>query len=301
MITSLDPSSVSFLNGLSQIQRRSQHAQTELTTGLRINAVEDDPSQIPLLLGARAELERVQQIGSNLNQVKAEVDAGEGTLQSAVTLVERAQTLATQGQPSFMTAESRTQLAGEIGGVLQQIVSAANTTAGGRYIFSGDSDQTPPYTVDLTQPNPVSAYAGSPSTRLIEHPDGTLFPVAKTAQEIFDSSNSDQNVFQAINSLRTALLNNDQAGINAALPVLKSAGSYLNQQLTSYGVAQNRITDGLNFGQTLTSQIQTRLSAIQDADVTQAITEFQLASTQQQAALASRAKLPRSSLFDYLG
>ena len=300
MITSLDPSSISFLNGLNQIQRRSQHAQTELTTGLRITSVEDDPSQIPLLLGARAELDRAQQIASNLNQVKAEVDAGEGKLQSAVALVERAQTLGTQGQSSFVSADSRNQIAGEIEGVLQQIVSAANTTVGGRYIFSGDSDQTLPYTLNLTQSNPVSSYEGTPSTRQIEHPDGTLFSVAKTAQDIFDSSNPDQNVFQAINGLRTALLNNDQAGINAALPLLKNAGSYLNQQLTSYGVAQNRIADGLDFGKNLTTQLQTRLSGIQDADITQAITEFQQASTQQQAALASRAKLPRSSLFDYL-
>lgn len=301
MISSLDASSISFLNGLNLIQRRSQRAQTELTTGLKINSVEDAPSQIPLLLQTRSALNRSQQIASNLTQVKAEVDTGESSLSSAVSLLERAQVLGTQGQTGILSAESRLQISGELDSVLQQLVGVANTSVAGRFIFSGDSDQTTPYTIDLTKAAPISAYQGSASTRQVEHPDGTLFPVAKTAQGIFDSADPTQNVFQAVNNLRTALKNNDQAGIDASLGGLKTANTYLNSQLTFYGTAQNRVADGLSFGATLTTQLQTRLSGLQDADETQAITEFQQAATQQQAALASRAKIPRSSLFDYLG
>ena len=301
MLSSLDSSSQAFLTGLTQIQRRSERAQAQLTTGLRINSISDDPSQIPALLATQAELSRTQQISSNLNNVKAEVDTSEISVQSAVSLVERAQTLGTQGQSSFVSADSRTQIAGELGGILQQLVGVANTTVGGRYIFSGDSDQAVPYSIDLTQANPISAYGGSPSTRQIEHPDGSLFSVSKTAQDLFDSPDAQHNVFQTINDLRTALLNNDQAAINQGIPALKGIGNYLNQQLSFYGVAQNRVTDGLDFGATLATQFQARLSGIRDADLSQAITEFTQANTQQQAALSSRAKIPRSSLFDYLG
>lgn len=301
MISSLDSSAVTFLNGLNLIQRRSERAQTQLTTGLKINAVEDDPNNIALLLQTRSELNRSQQISSNLTQVKAEVDTGEASLSSAVTLLQRAQTLATQGQSGILSADSRQQLAGEVDGVLQQLVGIANTSAGGRFLFAGDTDQTTPYRLDLTQAAPLSAYQGSASTRQIEHPDGTLFSVAKTAQQIFDSPNPSNNVFQAVNGLRTALRNNDQTGIDASISTLKSADTYLNTQLSFYGTAQDRIADGISFGNTLTTQLQTRLGGLQDADVTQAITEFQQAGIQQQAALSARSKFPRSSLFDYLG
>lgn len=301
MISSLDSGSLAFLNGINQIHRRSERAQTQLTTGLRINSISDDPSQIPALLATQAELGRTQQISSNLNNVKAEVDTAEISVQSAVSLVERAQTLGTQGQSAFVSADSRTQIAGELGGILQQLVGVANTTVGGRFIFSGDSDQTAAYTLDLTQANPISAFGGTASTRQVEHPDGSVFSVSKTAQDLFDSSNPQQNVFQTINNLRTALLNNDQAGIDQGIPALKGIGTYVNQQLSFYGVAQNRVADGLDFGSTLATQLQTRLSGIRDADLTQAITEFTQANTQQQAALSARAKIPRSSLFDYLG
>ena len=37
----------------------------------------------------------------------------------------------------------------------QQMVSLANTSLSGRYIFAGDTDQTAPYTYDVTQTDPV--------------------------------------------------------------------------------------------------------------------------------------------------
>jgi flagellar hook-associated protein 3 FlgL len=301
MISSLTPNYVAFLNGLNAIQQRTQHAATELTTGLKINTVADSPSQLALLYTTRSEISRNTQITTNLNQVKAEVDGGESVLQSSVTLVEHAQSLATQGQTGFANAETRTNIANQLGAVLQQLVGAANTSVGGRYIFSGDSDQTQPYSIDLTQTNPVSAYAGTAATRQIESPDGTQFAASLSAQTIFDNSDATKNVFQAVNSVRNALLNNDQAALTAALPNLQTANTYLNQQLGFYGATQDQVNNGLTLAASQATQLKTNLSNIQDADLTQAIGEFQQGQTSQQAALAAEAKLPRSSLFDYLG
>ncbi|MBV8821072.1 MAG: hypothetical protein JO022_22125 [Acidobacteriaceae bacterium] len=301
MLSSLDPASSAFLNGLDLIQRRAQTAQTQLTTGLKINQVSDDPGQIPSLFQTQSELARVQSTTSNLNNVKAEVDAGQSALQSAVSLLEQAQSLGVQGETGFASADTRNQIANQLGTILQQMVAIANTTEGGRYIFSGDSDQTPPYTIDLTKTNPVSAYAGSAATRQVESPDGTSFAVSKSGQEIFDSTDPTTNVFVTINNMRNALLNNDQAAIDTAIPDMKSAGSYLNQQLAFYGVTQDQVNSGLNTGANMTTQLQTRLSGIQDADATQAIMESQSAQVQMQAALSSWSQIPRKSLFDYLG
>ncbi len=301
MISSLDPASLNFLNGLAQIEQRQQRAQQQMTTGLRINTVSDAPGQVATLLEARSELSQTQQIETNLGRIKTEVDAAETSLSASIGLVERAQTLASQGQTGTATAKTRQDLAGELGGILQQFVSIANTSVEGRYIFAGDSDQQAPYTIDLSQTDPISPYQGSTTTRQIQGAEGTSFAVAKTAQEIFDNPNGQLNVFAAINSLRLALLNNDQAAIDAALPDVMSAGTYLNQQLAFYGRAQNRVTSETDFAKNYEIQLQTQLSGIQDADLAQAITEMQQAQTQQSAALASRAHLPRTSLFDYLG
>jgi flagellar hook-associated protein 3 FlgL len=301
MLSSLDPAALRFLNGLDQIQQRAQRAQREMTTGLRINTVSDDPDQIANLIQTRADLDRTKQIDLNLGRVKTEVDTSENALQGAVKLLERAETLGSQGQSNVNSPDIRNDLAGELGGILEQLVSISRTNVDGRYVFSGDSDQQPPYTVDLAlMNNAISPYEGSAATRKVQSADGSLITVSRTAQDIFDSPNLNENVFVSINNLRVALLNNDQAGIDAALSDILSAGTHLNSELAFYGVMQDRIAGGMDFGANLETQLQTQISQIQDADLAQSITELTQAKAQLDATLSSRAKMPMTSLFNYL-
>jgi flagellar hook-associated protein 3 FlgL len=300
MISSLNASDQNFLVSLAQIQAADQAAQTELSTGLKINTVSDAPDQISELLQTNADLSQTQQVETNLNQVTTEVNTAESTLESSVSLVERAETLGAEGANSTSTAATNQNLADELGTVLQQLVSNANTTVEGRYIFSGDSDQTAPYSIDLTQTNPVSAYQGTAATREIQGADGSQFAVSLTAQDIFDSPNAQQNVFTSINNLRVALLNNDSSGINSALADVQTSDAFINQQLAFYGTVQDRLTSASNYAQNYDTQLQTQISGIQDANEAQAITQMTEAQTQEQAALESRAQIPKQTLFDYL-
>src|ERR1035438_8305124 len=104
-LSSLSPAATAFLNGLDQIQRRSQQAQEQLTTGLKINSVSDSPGQIPQLMETHRQLDQAQQLNSNLNLVQNEVNTGETSLQSAFTLLEQAQSLTTEGQTGFASAD----------------------------------------------------------------------------------------------------------------------------------------------------------------------------------------------------
>jgi len=285
---------------LNEIQQRSERAQRELTSGLKINTISDAPDQIGSLWQGRWELDNAKQVDANLGRVKTEVDSAETALRSAVTLVERAQTLGAQGANGTASAQDRIEIAGEIGAILQRLVGVADTKVEGRYIFSGDADQQSPYAVDLTQTNPVSAYQGSAATRQVQNWDGARITIGKTAQEIFDTPNQQQNVFVVVASLRTALLNNDQAGITSAATDLQTSGAYLNLQVAFYGNLQNQVDAGLTSSKTRETQLQAALSGIEDADLTKSATELNQAQLQQQAALQSRARIPRTTLFDFL-
>ncbi len=302
MITSLSPSAQQFLNNITRISSRMQQAQQQLSTGLKMTQVSDVPDQVSILLQARASLSSTQQIQSNLSRFTTETDAGEQALQSAVTLFDQVQTLAAEGNTSTASADTRNMLAGQAGTALEQMVGLAGTQVEGRYIFSGNSDQQAPYTLDSSQNPPVlSGYLGSDSTRLAQHPNGGTFSVAATAQTIFDSADPSTNVFSAIQNLQTALANNDSAGIQTAMGGLSGVSSYLNRQLAFYGTAQDKLSEATDYGQTLATQLQTQIGNLQDADMSTAIENMTEAQTQQTAALESRAQLPRTTLFDYLG
>lgn len=180
MIEFFNPSNQMFLTGVDRISAREQRAQQQLTTGLKINSIADDPDHLGNLMEVRTSIARNTQIASNLGRVKTETDSAETALENAVKLLENVSTLASEGEPNTQTADTRSQIAQQVGADLQQMVGISNTSVEGRFIFSGDSDQTQPYTID--QSNNVSAYAGSGATRQIQHPDGSLFGVSKTAQ-----------------------------------------------------------------------------------------------------------------------
>src|SRR5581483_2776443 len=97
MISWLNSSSQSFLTGVDQIQQRLNTAQTQLTTGLKINNVSDAPNQVANLWQTRSDIDQVDQVTSNLNNVQTEVNTAESVLQNAVTLVDKAQVVGAQG------------------------------------------------------------------------------------------------------------------------------------------------------------------------------------------------------------
>ncbi len=300
MLSSLNPAAQQFLTDLTQISNRMTQAQLQLSSGLKITQVSDAPDSIALLLQADENLSATNQTLTNLGQTKTEVDAGEQALETAVGIFDNVQTLGAEGNTSTLTAAGRTTISQQLNSLLQEMVGLAGTNVGGRYIFAGDSDQQIPYIYTAGAANPVSAYLGSASTRVAQYPNGTTFPVALTAQQIFDSADPTTNVFSAIESLSTALQNNNSAAIATAFDGLANVSSYLNSQLAFYGNTQDKVADATNFGNTLQVQLQTQISSLQDANATQSILNLTQDQTQEQAALESEASLPRKTLFDYL-
>jgi flagellin-like hook-associated protein FlgL len=75
----------------------------------------------------------------------------------------------------------------------------------------------------------------------------------------------------------------------------------LNQQLAFYGNVQNKVAQATDFASTQQTQLQTQISNLQDADLTASILQLNQAQTQEQAALQAEARVPRTTLFDFLG
>ena len=247
MISSLNSTNQQFLNNLQRITDQLNTDELEISSGVQMRQVSDNPDQVSELLQARAALATSQQISTNLSSVKTEVDTGEQSMESAVQLFDQVQTLGAEGATGTQTASSRAALADQLQTIEQQMVGLANTSINGRYIFAGDADQTEPYTFDPTQSAPVSAYQGTASTRITQDATGGTFPIALTAQQIFDSSDPTTNVFSAINGLVTALNSNDQTAILTSVNGLAGVGQYLNQStgVLRHDAGQRRGGDGL--------------------------------------------------------
>lgn len=306
MISSISPASQIFLAGVDQIQQRISQANQQITSGLKISVASDAPDQIGDLLQLRANEAQDTQIQSNLGLEQTNAQSADNALGSAIQLMDSVTQIAAQGASSLQSADTRTTLGQQVQSLLSQMVNISQTQVQGRFIFSGDDDQNASYQLDLSAPNGVDQLSTAASTRQIQNPQGGTFQASLTAQQIFDDQNPDgssapDNVFAALNSLRTALLNNDTAGITAAQSMVQQASTHLNDSQSFYGNVENQIQSATAYTTTYSTQLQTQIGGIEDADVASEATELTEANTQLQAAFEAQAKIPTTTLFSYMG
>jgi flagellar hook-associated protein 3 FlgL len=304
MILPVNGSTQSYLDSLDRIQSTLDTVTRQVSSGTRVSQPSDDPSAVPGILETQSQIAQNTQTQTNLNEVNAELSAGDAALQNASTALEQAISLASEAA-SPQTASQNADLLQQAQAIQQQLVDLSGTTFNGRYIFSGDLDDQPLYSVDASQPEGVTQLAAPTSTRTITDGAGATLWVPRTAREIFDPKNADGsaasgNAFAAINSLVQALQNNDQAGAAAAVNSLKAADDYMSQQLGLYGIAENRVADALNTLSDSQAAEKQTLSNLRDADVAGDAVELTQVQTQQQAALSVGSKLSQLSLFSYL-
>jgi flagellar hook-associated protein 3 FlgL len=306
MITNLDPESSLFLADVNRIEQSLAQATAQVSSGLKISVASDAPDEIDSLLQLRADEASNTQIQSNLTLAQTDAQSADTALGASILLMDRAVTLATQGATATSTATTNAELAQEVQSLQEEMVSYSQTQVNGRYIFSGDLDGSPSYALDLNAPNGVDQLSDAAATAQIQDPAGGSFPASLTAQQIFDDQNADgtpatDNVFAALNTLRTALLNNDSDAIGASITNLQAASDHLNTSEAFYGTVEDRIQDANNFSSNYDTQLQTEVSQVQDADVTAEATDLTQANTQLQAAYQAQAEMPRTSLFQFLG
>jgi flagellar hook-associated protein 3 FlgL len=305
MFAGISPAGQQFVNNVNNIQSAVNQAQQEVSTGLNLNQPSDAPDEVSPVLQLLTQIDQNQSANTNLTAVQANVNAAESALSSSVNLLQSASTMAAEATGPSETASTRHAMAQSVQALQQEMVSNSQTQVNGQYVFSGDQSSAPLYQLDLNAPTGVDKLATATNTNLVQLPDGSQVSVTLTANSVFDDSDNTgaptaNNVFAALNGLRVALLNNDTTGITNSMTALQSASTYMNTQLAQIGSAQSTMSSALTDNQNDNVQLQTQLSSLRDANMAEAVTALTQGQTQLQAALSAQARLPTTSLFDFL-
>jgi flagellar hook-associated protein 3 FlgL len=296
-----------FLNGANNLQNQILKTTNALSSGYQVNSAADAPDQTTELVDLGSQLNTLQTYQSNLTTVQGEAQTADQTLGAAINLIQNAQSIAAQAQSLETTPEAMQSMAAQIQGIQQQMVSLANTSVAGRYIFGGDQNTSAPYQYDATSiTNSVTQLTTQTATYRFSNPSGQTIYQTQTATHIFDDQDSlgaptANNVFVALQSLNTALQNNDVTGVSNALSSLETASSWLNQQQAYYGATEQRITAEQTTVASQITRVQTGIGASRDTDAVKAATDLTQEIAAQSAAYQAQAAIPKKSLFDYLG
>jgi len=140
---------------------------------------------------------------------------------------------------------------------------------------------------------------------MVETTHGGLVLAGKAASEIFDAREQDgtaaaDNVFAAVNGLRTALEQGDEDAIADSLTALRAAHDHLSEALSFYGSLEKRLSTEISTASNYEDQCKIWLGDRRDADLVSNSIELAQLEVNQSAALSAMAQMPRTSLFDYL-
>jgi flagellar hook-associated protein 3 FlgL len=296
----VDPNYVSNLStALDQSSSEEDTLTAELSSGLSVASLSDNPvavAQSTLLGSSIAEDDTFVQTASGET---SRLQVTDSTLGDVVTQVTSALSLAVEGNNGTENASNSATIAQQLSGILDQVLSLANTSYQGQFLFGGSQGSTAPFTLDTTTNPATATYNGDNNVQFVASPSGQQFQVNLPGSAVFGSGGS--GVLGALNQLiadysggaPTATLTADTGALTTALGQLSSQRSTIDSSLS-------RLQSTSTFVQTEQSQLTVAQSNLVSADPATVATQLSQAETQHQALLSVINALGGTDLFSLM-
>jgi len=282
------------LASLQTTEQQIQNDLSQLATGRSINEPSDNPTGAAELTQNLAQISQVDTFQRSMSSVNGELSTADSTLNSVTTALQRAISLGVEGANGPLSDSDRASIATELQGIQSQLISLANTSYQGQYIFAGTA-QVQPFVADPSQTSGVR-YDGNTGTNSVAIGNGYSLQVNLPGSQIFNGPGA--GVFQAVNDLINALQAN--SGIGSAVNEVNTAYNYVDAQRVFYGNGMNQITDQTNNLNTEQVELSSQQNTIAQADLPSVISNFTTAETGREATLGAIGQTSQMNLFNFL-
>jgi flagellar hook-associated protein 3 FlgL len=273
-----------------------KEANERVASGKNFSRPSDDPQSMVHGLGLYKALAQVEQYGRNIDTAELWLNLQETVIDQISTLADQAQQVATAMSNGTQSDEIRAVNAEQIGQLLDQAISMANTQLAGKYIFAGYRTSTAPFSRTTSGGIETAQYNGDSNNFEIQIAQNEKIVGGKNGQSLF----IDSGLFDALGTLKRAIEDNDLTVIQQQADVLQGVEDSLNGQLADIGVRQSRLEGQQEILDNLNKDIQDRLSDIENVDYNKVILELQEQQTAYEVALEAAAKISQLSLLNYL-
>lgn len=210
---------------------------------------------------------------------------------NSTDILRRVKDLTIQGSSDVLTPAAKEGIAAELEGLKQNLLSQANATFMGRNVFAGNSDAG----VAFTSGSPA-AYTGTGSTVDRRVADGVTVRVDADGAAIFGTGAG--SAFDLIDKIAADLRSGANASSN--ISALDERMSTLVAEHAAIGARDAQIQRAQDVNVTQQGNLEATRAGIEDVDMSKAILDLQLQSTNYQAALAVTAKVLPPTLMDFL-
>lgn len=281
---------------MQQSQVSLNTALQQVSTGKRVTLPSDDPFASAAMVQNTIETGNVDQYTQNVSSVLLTLQSSDSALSSVVTSLTQAVSLGTEGASGTNSTANLQAIATQVQGLLTSVVSQANTSVGGSYLFGGTSTATP-YTADSTSATGYT-YNGNDGVNSVAIGDQTNVQVNVPGSQIF--SDPSNNVLASLSSLVTALKTGTSADIATATSAVTSAIGFIGQQRVVYSNSESQVNAQETNLQQDTVTLASQENNLIGVDEATAAVNLSQAETDNSAALAAAAKVLPNSLLNYL-
>jgi flagellar hook-associated protein 3 FlgL len=293
----VDPFYTNNLAGsLDQVQSNVQQLTAELSSGVSINSLSDNPvgsGENVLLLN---QIQEDDSFTTSASSVTGQLQVADSTLGSVVSELTSVISLATSANNGTMNSSDVKSISSQISGILDEVTSLANTSYQGQYIFAGGQTSTAPFSTSTATSPAITTYNGDQDVNYLESPNGQKIQLNVPGSQIFQGSGTN-SVFGALNNLvadyASGSVNTGQA-VNDTT-ALSTALNYVSQQRVTIDNSITQVTAASSAVTNVQTQLTTAQTNLMQADVAKVSTQLSLSETQQTALEDVIAQLNSSS------
>ena len=267
----------------------------QISTGSSVNVPSDNPAAAAILVQNADQTSKDDQFQRSSGSIQNEIQNADSTLNSVITSLQQAISLGVEGANGTLNASDRAALATEVRGIQSQLVSLANLSYQGNYVFAGTATQTTPYVLNPNSPSGVT-YAGNSGVNSVTLGDNFTLQTNLPGSQLFSAPGAD--MFQGIQDLINGLESGN--GIPAAVNEVSNASASIDTQRVFYGNALNQITAQQTYLSGESVQLAQQENTVAGADLPNVISNLTTAETSLQATLTTIGQTAHINLFSYL-
>ncbi len=277
-------------------QQKQSTATQQVSTGRAVNSLSDNPAAAADVVFNHIQGSEDDQYLQNISDLSSQLQTADSALNSVVTAATQAISLGVEGANGNLSAANQQAIATQVTGIRDQILSLANQTYEGNYLFAGTASSTQPFVLNGAQPGGVQ-YNGNTHVNSIDISAGNSININVPGSQIFTNPNG--NLIGSLNGLITALQTN--TGVGAAVTTLQTAFSQVTTQRVFYGNSLQQLTASQTYLNTDKTQVATQENTLIGVDLASAATNLSQSTTALNAVLsATNQILSTLNLLSYL-
>jgi len=282
-----------YIDDITRQYRSIFKTQRQLSTGKKLSTPSDDPARVGNLLDSKSLLTRLGQYERNIDSGLSYLGIAENALSGSNDILTRLKELAVLNATDTANPEMTKAAATEAESLLQSLVTLADTSFEGGFIFSGNKVDTPPF-------DSTGHYSGDSGERVININTRSSMTLGLNGGKVFKGTGGGVDIFDVVNGLITALNGNDRQAISSSISALDTASSQISRAISEIGGRTLRLKSARDAISEFGVDIRIGISNTEDADIPRVISDLQLGNVALEAAMNSSARILRQSILDFL-